>query len=121
MWDPSLFLVLRNLALAQGTEPAAPGGQQGSWGHMWLFFAAMIAIMWFFLIRPNQVREKERRQMLASLSKGDEVITSGGINGTIVGLTEKAVVLRVSDDPQVKLEFVRGAVTRVTSRDGEEK
>jgi preprotein translocase subunit YajC len=88
---------------------------------MWFFFAAMIAIMWFFLIRPNQKREKERRDMLGSLSKGDKVITTGGVCGTIVGLTDKAVVLRVSEDPQVKMEFIRGAVSRVTSqKEGDE-
>ncbi len=80
------------------------------------FLIIFIGIMYFLMIRPNQKREKERREMLASLDKGDEVITTGGIYGTIVGLSDATVVLRVSEDPLVKLEFARGAVSKVTSK-----
>ena len=111
------------VAFAQG-EGGAPagagageGGGQSPMSGMWLFFVAMLAIMYFFLFRPQQKREKERREMLASLSKGDRVMTSGGMMGTIVGLSEKSVVLRVSDDPVVKLEFLRGAVSRKVSEE----
>ncbi|HOF38622.1 MAG TPA: preprotein translocase subunit YajC [Candidatus Hydrogenedentes bacterium] len=78
---------------------------------------AMFAIFYFFLIRPNTKRERERREMLSALSKGDSVVTAGGIHGTIVGLTEKTVVLRVSDDPPVKMEFQRSSVSRVATKD----
>ena len=78
------------------------------------------AIMYFFMIRPNQKREKERREMLASLSKGDKVVTSGGICGSIVGLTDKTVVLRVGEDRNMKMEFLRGAISQVTARDGQD-
>ena len=78
------------------------------------------AIMYFFMIRPNQKREKERREMLASLSKGDKVVTSGGLCGSIVGLTDKTVVLRVGEDRNMKMEFLRGAISQVTARDGQD-
>ncbi|MCP4641240.1 MAG: preprotein translocase subunit YajC [bacterium] len=78
-----------------------------------------IGVFYFFMIRPQQKREKERREMLNSISKGDEVITNGGIYGTVVGLKEKTVVLRVSEDPPIKMQFVRGAVSRVNSSDDE--
>lgn len=82
---------------------------------------ALVAIMYFLMIRPNQRKEKERRDMLASITKGDRVITSGGMCGVVVGLTEKSVVLRVSDEPLVKIEFVRGAVSKVLRDDDKEK
>lgn len=94
------------------TAAQGPGGAGGMTG-TFLFFGMFILIMWFFLFRPQMKREKERRQMLGSLSKGDRVVTTGGICGTIVGLNDKAVVLRVSEQPAVKMEFVRGAVARV--------
>ncbi|MBI5094055.1 MAG: preprotein translocase subunit YajC [Candidatus Hydrogenedentes bacterium] len=81
----------------------------------------LVAIFYFLMIRPNQKQEKKRRDMLASLAKGDKVVTSGGICGTVVGLSEKNVVLRVSDEPAVKMEFVRGAVSKVLSREDESK
>lgn len=104
-------------APAQGAAPPVNPFLGG--GGPMMFLLVFIAIFYFLLIRPNQKREKERRDMLSSLSKGDRVITSGGILGTIVGLTEKSAVLRVSDEPPLKIEFLRGAISRVITRDGE--
>jgi preprotein translocase subunit YajC len=111
--------ILSNVALAQAesTAPAAdtPGPQ--GFGNMWIIFIAFFAIMYFFMIRPQQKRERERREMLASVSKGAKVITNGGLYGTVVGTTEKDLILRVSDDPAIKLRFVRGSVARVLSNE----
>jgi preprotein translocase subunit YajC len=96
---------------AEGTGPTGPPGG------MWLMVIGFVAIFYFLMIRPNQKREKERREMLASLSKGDSVVTNGGICGTIVGLDEKTVVLRISENPPVKVEFLRQAVSRAVSPD----
>ncbi|OLC92950.1 MAG: preprotein translocase subunit YajC [Candidatus Rokubacteria bacterium 13_1_40CM_3_69_38] len=76
-----------------------------------MFFAAIFAIFWFLLIRPQQKQKREREQMLAALKRGDRVVTSGGLHGTVTSLDEHKVVLRVAD--QVRLEFDRGAVGRV--------
>jgi preprotein translocase subunit YajC len=122
-----------NIVLAQAQETAQEGArtvaegtaesgatQTGSpFNSMIFMLVAFFAIMYFLTIRPNQKKEKARRDMLASLAKGDEVITSGGICGTVVGLSEKTVVLRVSDDANVKIEFLRGAISQVTSREGQ--
>ncbi|MCX8065175.1 MAG: preprotein translocase subunit YajC [Candidatus Hydrogenedentes bacterium] len=75
---------------------------------------AFIAIMYFLMIRPQQKREKERREMLNSLQKGDKVITSGGMYGTIVDISEDKVTLRVDD--KVEIDFIKGAVAQVVSR-----
>lgn len=120
--DATLMIVLKSIALAQtapgsGGSDAAPNAGPAMPPFLFLI-VAMFAIMYFLTIRPNQKREKERQAMLAALSKGDRVITSGGIYGTIIGLNEKSVVLRVSEEPAVKMEFVRAAVTRVEKADG---
>jgi preprotein translocase subunit YajC len=112
------------LAQVMADQPA-PGGatapgeaipQQNPLVGMLPMIVAFIAIMYFFMIRPNQKREKERRQMLSSLTKGDKVVTSGGVCGTVVGLSDKTVVLKVDDDSNVKIEFLRGAISQVTAR-----
>ena len=79
----------------------------------------MFGIMYFFMIRPQQKRERERREMLSSLSKGDKVVTSGGICGTVVGLSEDRVILKVAEN--VTIEFLRGAVAQVISKEKESK
>ncbi len=75
-----------------------------------LFFAAIFAIFYFLLIRPQQKQKKERERMLALIKKGDRVVTSSGMHGTVVGLNEHTVILKVAD--QVKLEFDRSAIGR---------
>jgi len=114
VWE-SLIVFVQEAAAQEGG-----GGGQGappgpSFSSSIFFMLIIFGVMYLFLILPNQRREKQRREMLSSLSKGDEVITSGGMYGTIVGLNEKTVTLRVSDDPVTKIEFVRGAVSQVTS------
>jgi preprotein translocase subunit YajC len=77
-----------------------------------MFFGAIFAIFYFLLIRPQQRQRKERERMLSALKKGDRVVTSGGLHGTVVGLADHTVTLKVAD--QVKLEFDRSAIGRVT-------
>lgn len=118
MWNETIVYAQENGAPTGQAPPQGPFG-----GGFFLFIVLMFAIMYFLMIRPNQKRERERREMLGALAKGDRVITNGGICGTIVGLNEKTVVLKVSDDPVTKMEFVRGAVAQVAKEEeaGEKK
>jgi preprotein translocase subunit YajC len=75
------------------------------------FFAAIFAIFYFLLIRPQQKQKRDREQMLSAVKKGDRIVTTGGLHGTVTGLSEQTVILRVSD--QVKLEFDRSAIGRI--------
>lgn len=89
------------------------GGQQGAGGALGMFvpLIIMFVIFYFLLIRPNQKKEKERQKMINELTKGDKVITSGGIYGLVVGVKpeENKVVLKISDN--TKVEFAKNAVT----------
>ena len=88
MWT-SVWSVMTT-ALAQTGEAATETtGQVNPFSQMLPMFILFIGIMYFLMIRPNQKREKQRREMLASLSKGDQVVTNGGVCGTVVGLSEK--------------------------------
>ena len=70
-----------------------------------LFLGLMFAVFYFLIIRPQQKRSKEHKQLLSDLSKGDRVVTSGGIFGTVVGVQDEVVVLRV--DENTKIEVVK--------------
>jgi len=65
-------------------------------------------IFYLLIIRPQRIKEKKHQNMLQNLSKGDQVVTVGGLHGTIVGLTDDIVVLRVAED--VKVEVSRNAI-----------
>lgn len=90
---------------------APPGGGTGAILTQVVFFGAIFAIFYFLLIRPQQRQRREREQLLSALKKGDRVVTTGGLHGTVTGLNEHTVTLRVAD--QVKMEFDRSSVGRV--------
>jgi preprotein translocase subunit YajC len=74
-------------------------------------FGLVFLIFYFLIIRPQNKKQKEARQMLANLKKGDRVVTIGGIRGTVQAVRDDAVVLKVDDN--VKIEFNKAAVAGV--------
>lgn len=77
----------------------------------------IFVIFYFFLIRPQNKKQKETEKMINALKKGDKVITIGGIHGTVSSLKEKTVILKVDDD--CKIEFNRTAIASVELSDEE--
>ena len=82
---------------------AAPA-QPGMGGFGLLMPIALIAIMYFLMIRPQTQRAKEHRAMLDKLSKGDDVITSGGIAGTVTDIGATFVTLDVADNGRLRVQ-----------------
>ncbi len=99
-----------DLVLASLAPPS--GGGSGAVVQL-LFFAAIFAIFYFLLIRPQQRQKADRQRMVDGLKRGDRVVTTSGIHGTVTALTEQTMTLRVAD--QVKLDFDRSAVGRVVA------
>jgi preprotein translocase subunit YajC len=87
-----------------------PGGEGGSPNPFLTFlpFVLMIVVVWFLLIRPQRKRQKDHKAMLSQLSKGDRVVTNAGILGTIVGMKDNIIVLKVADD--TKIEFLKSSI-----------
>jgi preprotein translocase subunit YajC len=89
--------------IAYAMAPAqGQGGQQNPMS-FFIFMALLFAVFYFILIRPQQKRQKEHRQLLGNLKKGDKVITSGGIQGTVVGLSDTVVTVEIADKVKVKV------------------
>jgi len=105
-----------DLAFAASSPPGGAGGSSALLTQV-VFFAAIFAIFYFLLIRPQQRQKRDRERMLAAIKKGDRVVTSSGMHGTVMGLNEHTVTLRVAD--QVKLEFDRGSIGRILEAQGE--
>jgi len=83
-------------------------GQQSGGIALFLPFILIMVIFYFLMILPAQRRQKKVNEMLKNLKAGDKVITNGGIYGTIVGLENDAVQLRIAE--QVKIKVSRSAV-----------
>lgn len=105
-----MFMILNSAAhiLAQG------GGGGGNPFLTFLPIILIFVIFYFLLIRPQQKRQKEHQTMLDRISKGDRVVTSGGMYGTVVGVKDNVVVLRIADD--VKVEFAKSSVSGIISK-----
>ncbi len=86
-------------AMAEG--PAAPAG--GGY-EMFIMIGIFFAIMYFMIIRPQSKRQKEHRKLINSLSKGDEVETTGGMLGKIMKVGDNSLQLEVSEGVTVKLQ-----------------
>ena len=79
-----------------------------------IFIILIFAIFYFLMIRPQQKKQKEHQQMIASLRKGDRVVTNGGIYGVISDVKDHVVVLKISEN--VKIELVKNAIAAVIEK-----
>jgi preprotein translocase subunit YajC len=90
---------------------AAEAAQQPSpWGSL-IMLLVFGVIFYFLLIRPQAKRAKEHKEMISSLEKGDEVVTSGGLIGRIVDLNENLVKIKIADNTEVLVQ--RGMIASV--------
>ena len=104
--NPLDVLIPAAHAQAAGAAPAAPSMMSSL-----LFPIILIAIMYFLMIRPQMKRQKEHRAMLEKLAKGDEVITNGGIAGTVSNIGESFITVEVADGVQLRVQ--KGAIANV--------
>lgn len=95
-------------------SPAAAqtaGQPQGSPISFFVMMAFVVGVFYFLAFRPQMKRQKEHRELMAKLAKGDEVICSGGLAGRIDDLGEHFVTVEIADGVRVKIQ--KGAVTAV--------
>lgn len=98
-----------NIAYAMGQSGA--GGQAGGGLTAFIPLILMFVIFYFLLIRPQQKRAKEHREMIGSLKKGDRIITTGGLHGRITGMDDTTLTVEISDKVRVKIS--RGNISSV--------
>jgi len=97
--------ILSATATQSGAETVA-GGIIG-----FLPMIILLVVFWFLVYVPQKKQQKQRNEMLASLKKGDKIITIGGVHGEIVDFDDEDVKLRVAD--KVEIKFSKSAIARV--------
>lgn len=100
-------------------DATATDSEGGGGNGFWVMLALLFVFMWLFVIRPESKRRKQTQEFQTSLEKGDDVVTAGGLHGTIAAIDETTVTLKVSDS--VRMKFDRNAVGRRASAPAEEK
>ena len=96
--------------MAQG---GGAGGQQAPFYIQFAPFILIFVIFYFLLIRPQQKKAKEHRDMIANIKKGDRIVTSGGIYGRVTGMDDTTLTVEISE--KVRVKMVRGNVSAVLS------
>ncbi|MDM7917311.1 MAG: preprotein translocase subunit YajC [Candidatus Eisenbacteria bacterium] len=100
-------------------EAQAPAGGRGAGGGSSQFVSTLfilgsfILIFYFLLIRPQQKRQREMQKMLGALKRGDRVLTSGGLYGTVWDVKDDLVVLKLTEE--LKVEVAKSAVQAVVA------
>ncbi|HEX7815780.1 preprotein translocase subunit YajC [Dyella sp.] len=97
--------------LAQAAAPAAGAQSPGSLLSFPILMILMFGVMYFIMIRPQMKRQKEHRSMVEALSKGDEVVTNGGIAGRVEEVGDSFITVEIAANVKVKVQ--KGAVSQV--------
>lgn len=105
---------MTGLALSQITVLAQAAGGRGGLGGMLMPMVLIFGIMYFMMIRPQQRKEKARREMINNVKTGDRIIFSGGVLGTVTNVKDTTLMVKLADN--VKIEVLRGAVNRVLEK-----
>lgn len=110
------------IAYAMGTGPSQGGAQGGSMLLQLLPLLIIFAIFYFLLIRPQQKKAKEQKKFLDNLKVGDQIVTVGGLHGTITGLTDQVITLEIADKVRVKVSrpYIAGTSTSQKESTGKE-
>lgn len=95
-----------NWFIASAHAQGAPAQPAGGGLFQIVFLVGLFVIFYFIAIRPQRKRQKEHQEMVAALSKGDEIVTSAGILGRITDLDDNYMVLNVTDNVNLKLQRV---------------
>ena len=94
----TLYILLQSQAAAQGQ--AAGGSQAG----FWVMIILLFVVMWAFMIRPQRKQQKELEKFRSELKKGDKVVTTGGIYGTIDEVSDRTVLIKVDGDVKLRMD-----------------
>ena len=107
----SLIMALGTTATTSSTSTTSTAGS------MWttlITFGLIILIFYFLIIRPQKKRDKEARDMLAAMKKGDKIVTIGGIRGTVAVVKESTVIVKVDDN--TRIEFSKNAISQILNQ-----
>lgn len=108
----SIFLLMN------GTEAAAEGQGQSQWS-FWIMMLLIFVVMWFFMIRPQQKKQKELEQARNAMKAGDKVVTAGGIHGKIEKVQDNTFQIEIAKGVSVKID--KASVFAVAEEKKEEK
>ena len=118
LWSPVQILTVCGDSLAMFITPAYAQAADGAAGGLFQFLPIILVmvIFYFLLIRPQQKRAKQHREMIAAVRRGDKIITSGGLTGTVTKVTENSETVEVEIAKDVKVQVVRAMIADIKGK-----
>ena len=100
------MFTLASIAYAFGTTPQAQSADGAAPNPIMTFLPIIliVGVFYFILLRPQKQQQKKHAEIINSLQKNDEVITAGGIHGTIVNVKESTYILRIDDNVRIEVQ-----------------
>jgi preprotein translocase subunit YajC len=109
-------MLMESLAWAEGTGGGGAAASGGAGGILSLVpFLLIFVIFYFLLIRPQQQKQKQQQALLDAIKKGDKVVTTSGIWGTVTNLGKDTVTLQIADNTKIKMQ--RDNISRLRAED----
>ena len=102
------------LAYAMGGGGTGAEGGQGAGLGAFIPIVLMFVVFYFLLIRPQQKKAKEHKEMLSAIKKGDRIVTSGGIHGEVTGISDDVVTIEIA--PKVRVKVSRGFISTILGK-----
>jgi len=102
------------LAAAAPAAPAGGGGLQDILQSPLLFIGVMVVLMYFMLLRPQQQRQRQHRDMIGAIKRGDTVVLSSGVIGKVIRVEEQEVGVEIAQNVNIKV--VKSMITEVRVR-----
>jgi preprotein translocase subunit YajC len=99
--------------LFAASAPNSGSGGSGSIVQTLIMFGGIIVVFYFMILRPQQKRQAAQRKLLESVKKGDKVVMTGGMHGTVAGVDDTTVLVEIGTG--VKVKFEKGSVQTITS------
>jgi len=93
--------------------------QGGGWVQQVILFGGIALVFYFFMIRPQQKKQKDQKNFISEIKKGDNVVTIGGLHGKVYALSDDTVTIEV--DKSVKLTFEKSSISLEASKRANEK
>lgn len=116
MFVPDILLQwsILNMFISPAFAQASGGLAEGGFGLLPIIF--VMVIFYFLLIRPQQKRAKQHKEMLAALRRGDKIITSGGLTGSIVKVVDDSETVEVEIAKDVKVHIIRSMIADIQNK-----
>jgi preprotein translocase subunit YajC len=102
----------------KGKDASAQPQEPGSM--IWIVLVIWVVVIYLFFMRPQKKKEQQRKEMLGQLKKGDEIVTIGGIHGTIVSINDQTAKVKVDDKAGTTMVFSRAAISGAPAKEAEE-